>query len=248
MVYKRILKHIASIALIGLVYLVLPVQQVYAADPNVTITLSAWVVSSPSGFTLTYISDYEVQIDWIKGLGSENTMIRACIGRPPENITDGIEVYYGDGTTTNSFINMEMLSEPVYYRAWGETALGIWSPLYAEDQIEGLTMLLAILIATALTFTITSTIFKKGFLAYAGAAVWIITAISCFDRALDYWDTYYCLGFLCIGLMLADIFAPAAYRETTPDNETPEEPDMLEVMQERQRFLRERKPYTRYGR
>ena len=55
-----------------------------AANPTVTITVSKWVVGLPTGFTLTYISEYEVQIDWVKGVGAENTMIRAAIGRPPD--------------------------------------------------------------------------------------------------------------------------------------------------------------------
>jgi len=198
-----------------------------AANPVVTITVSKWVVGLPSGFTLTYISEYEVQVDWVKGLGAENTMVRAAIGRPPTDIADGMEIYYGDGTTATSWINMETLSEPVYYRAWSETALGVWSPLYAEDQIEGVSMLLWILGFLALAFLALSLIFKKGYLAFASSGVWIVAGVYCFSRALEYWDVYFSLGFLFMAFVLACAFAPLAWRETTPANERAEEPDVL---------------------
>jgi hypothetical protein len=198
-----------------------------AANPVVTITVSKWVVGLPSGFTLTYISEYEVQVDWVKGIGAENTMVRAAIGRPPTSITDGIEIYYGDGTTATSWINMETLSEPVYYRAWSETALGVWSPLYAEDQIEGVSMLLWILIFLALAFLALSIWKKKGYLAFAASGVWIVAGVYCFSRALENWDVYFSLGFLFMAFVLVCAFAPLAWRETTPANERAEEPDAL---------------------
>jgi len=215
------------IILLALVVWLMPIGVLADTSQEVIVTAVGWICDAPGGFTLTYISEYEVQIDWIKGLGAENTMVRAAIGRPPTDITDGIEVYYGDGTTATSWINMETLSEPVYYGAWSETALGVWSPLYAEDQIEGVSMLLWILIFLALAFLALSMIFKKGYLAFASSGVWMVAGIYCFSRALEYWDVYFSLGFLFMAFVLACAFAPLAWRETTPANERAEEPDVL---------------------
>lgn len=203
-----------------------------AANPTVTITVSVWIVGSPSGFTLTYISDYEVQIDWVKGIDAENTMIRAAIGRPPTSITDGIEIYYGDGTTAQSWINMETLGEPVYYRAWSQNADGFWSPEFVEDQIEGVSMLLAILVGAAIALLALSLIFKKGFLSFGAAGVWVVASVFCFSRALEYWDTYFSLAFLFMAFVLACAFAPLAWRETTPANERTEEDSLVSGLRE----------------
>ena len=122
---------------------------------------------------------------------------------------------------------METLSEPVYYRAWSENAEGFWSPMFVEDQIEGVSMLLWILIVLALGFLALSLIFKKGYLAFASAGVWIVASIYCFGRSLEYWDVYFSLAFLFMAFVLACAFAPLAWRETTPVGGTTEEPDTL---------------------
>lgn len=231
------------IILVVLALWLMPVGVLADTSQDVIVTAVGWICDSPGGFTLTYISDYEVQVDWVKGLGAENTMVRAAIGRVPTDRTDGMEIYYGDGTTASSWINMETLSDPVYYRAWSETATGVWSPLFAEDQIEGVSMLLWILIFLALGFLAMSLIFKKGYLAFASAGVWIVAGVYCFSRALEYWDVYFSLGFLFMAFVLACSFAPLAWRETTPEGEKAEDPDVAAMREEMESFNTERNQY-----
>jgi len=110
---------------------------VSADNPEVNITVSAFIVGTPGGLTLTYVSDYEVGISWTPGEGSENTMVRAAVGRVPENRTDGYLVYYGDGISTSDFSNnLEVMDAKIYYRAWSENAGGEW-------EEEGITNWLA---------------------------------------------------------------------------------------------------------
>jgi len=220
----------------------MPVLADTSAD--ITVTVSGWICEAPGGFTLTYISDYEVGISWTKGEGAVNTMVRAAIGRMPESVTDGMEIYYGEGTSTTSWVNMETLSAPVYYRAFSQNENGVWEATGASDQIEGTGMLLIALIILAMGFTITSYIFKKGVLAFAGAGAWMVTSIYCFSRSLETWDIYFSLAFLFIGLLLACAFSPLAWRETTPDNEMPEDPDARDMRKEIEAFNRERSQYS----
>jgi len=96
----------------------------------------------------------------------------------------------------------------------------------------------------SLAFTISSHIFKKGVLAFAGAGGWMIAAIQAFSMSLVAWDVYFSLAFLFIGLTIACFFSPLAWRETATDNETPEDPDIVDLRKEMATFNRERNQYS----
>ena len=158
------------IILVVLVLWLLPVGVLADSSQDVVVTAVGWICGAPGGFTITYVSDYEVQLSWVKGDGAENTMVRAAIGRVPIDRTDGMEIYYGDGTTASSWINMETLSDPVCYRAWSQNAGGIWSSLFVEDQIEGVGMITIGLIVLALGITGIA-VWRKQLLLYMVAAI-----------------------------------------------------------------------------
>jgi len=101
-----------------------------------------------------------------------------------------------------------------------------------------------VLIILALAFTISSHIFKKGYLSFAGGGVWIIASVHCFSNSLATWDTYFSLGFLFVALLFTCIFSPLAWRETTPANEMPEDSDIADLRAEMEAFHRERNQYS----
>jgi len=105
-------------------------------------------------------------------------------------------------------------------------------------------MTTTILVVLALTFTISSHIFKKGVLAFAGAGAWMIATIQAFSMSLDTWDVYFSLGFLFIGLLLACIFSPLAWRETTTHGEETEDPDVAEMQAEMAEFNKYRNQFS----
>jgi len=105
-------------------------------------------------------------------------------------------------------------------------------------------MTTAILVVLALTFTITSHIFKRGFLAFAGAGAWMIATIQAFSMSLVAWDVYFSLGFLFIGLVLVCIFSPLAWRETTIKGEPVEEPEIRDMREEMEALSRESNQYN----
>ena len=111
-------------------------------------------------------------------------------------------------------------------------------------------MLFIILVVLALSFTISSHVFKKGVLADAGTGAWMIAAIQSFILSTATWDIYFCLGFLFIALTIACSFSPLAWRETTPDNEMSEDAAEMKAEmdswdQERSQFSFLRKPSKR---
>ena len=103
--WKRInLKKLwTGVAIAGVVCFSLFTTTLVKADTSadITITASGYICGAPGGFTITYVNDYEVQLDWSVGDNAVNTMVRAAYGHFPADITDGYQVYYGNGTTTN---------------------------------------------------------------------------------------------------------------------------------------------------
>ena len=132
------LKRLWIVAVIaGIVcFLFLPVISARAdTSADVTITASGYVCGAPGGFTITYVTDYEVQLDWTVGADAVNTMVRAAYGHFPTDITDGYQVYYGNGTTCNDDATSLAAPDIVYYRAWSQNAAGLWNEVtYAEDD------------------------------------------------------------------------------------------------------------------
>lgn len=140
--------------LIGLILLLVPMGSAEASVPQVSITVSAWIVGSPSGLILTYISDFEVGIEWTKGVGANNTMVRGAVGRLPESITDGYLVYYGNGTSvSDTGVSLDETAAAVYYRAWSQNEAGGWEVIGISDSIEGVGMTLIAVIGLAVCMT-----------------------------------------------------------------------------------------------
>ena len=105
-------------------------------------------------------------------------------------------------------------------------------------------MLLISLLILSLAFTISSHIFKKGVLAFAGAGAWMIAAIQTFSMSFVIWDVYFSMGFLFIGLTITCFFSPLAWKETTTIGEKTEDPDAAEMRAEMQEFNRGRNQYS----
>jgi len=106
---------------------------------GVVITVSgniSSVLGLPSNFTVTYISDCEIQLSWVKGIGATNTMIRAQEGSSPVDRTDGRIVYYGNGTSvTDTWCTYDTVA-PVYYGAWSQ-GNGTWGGTSSSNNVIG---------------------------------------------------------------------------------------------------------------
>lgn len=150
--YRRLVLGV----LLGLLLLTLLPGTVLADDPVIEVTVSAWVVGLPSGLTITYINDYEVDIGWTKGRDAENTMIRVKSGGPPGSIDDGYLVYYGGGESfTDTNVDLATSQIP-YYGAWSQNAEGVWSPMGVTEEANFMSasFLFIGLIAIAIALTL----------------------------------------------------------------------------------------------
>lgn len=120
-----------------------PISALASTTADVTITATGIVVGSPGGFTVFYISDYEVGLLWTKPVGAVNTMVRAKYGSYPDDPphghipTDGYLVYYGGlSLASDTAVNLDETVTIIYYKAWSETASGVWSSFASSGTME----------------------------------------------------------------------------------------------------------------
>ncbi len=141
---------------------------------DVTVTATGFIVTAPGGLVLTYINPYQVQIDWTKGTGADNTMVRGAVGRLPTSRTDGYLVYYGTGITANDTgVSFEETAAPIYYRAWSQNAGGVYEETGIWSFIEGGGMTLIALILLCLALSIL-TLWKPNFIfGLISGGIWI---------------------------------------------------------------------------
>lgn len=178
-----------------------------ATTQYVQIRATGYICAAPGGFTLTYVSDYEVGISWAKGIDANNTMVRAAYGRLPESRTDGYLVYYGNGTYCNdTAINFEETASQIYYRAWSQNSAGLWEETGASDWIEGAGMKLIAFIILPLALFAMGWAFKRQFLFMAAGMAWV--AFAFYMRTLSSavgwtnFDFYMLLFWLGVALAL----------------------------------------------
>ena len=202
---------LSLLVLLLLILALFPMTVRAATTAEVTITAAGYVCDAPGGFTISYISDYEVGISWTKGADANNTMIRATVGREPTSRTDGYLVYYGQGNSTTDWSNnLDTMDAKVHYRAWSESAAGAWSSEYAEGFIEGIGMKLIAFIVLALGLMIAGFIFKKQALMMASGLAW--AGLGLYMRtqsgatAWADWDIYMLFFWLGVALALVCFF------------------------------------------
>ncbi|MBA7598129.1 hypothetical protein ES703_05139 [subsurface metagenome] len=110
------------------------------ADSTAQFTTGA-ELQAPANFTATYVSDYQIDLSWDKGIGALNTLIMANYGSYPIDRNNGYRAYYGSGMScSDTLVDLQLKEVNVYYRAWSED--GSWSNDYAETNIGGVGMTL----------------------------------------------------------------------------------------------------------
>jgi hypothetical protein len=142
---------------------------------DIVITAQGFIGEAPSGLTITYISDYELGISWIKGTNTTNTTVRAAYGRPVGDRIDGFEIYYGTGNSTIMWVPNIGTIGPIYLKAWGQRADGIWEEIgtTAEANFMSMSFLFITIIILGLTLFIVAFRWKDILLSYSAALTWM---------------------------------------------------------------------------
>lgn len=115
--------------------------------------------SAPTDFTITQAGPSSITITWTMGIGANTTIIRASADGYPMSVTDGYEVYSGNGTSvTVEGFAFDMSAW--YSRAWSHNNYG-YSTDYAEGSVGNPIGLPAIVFAVGLCGF---ALWKKGWL------------------------------------------------------------------------------------
>lgn len=182
----------------------------------VTITAQPWSSGDcPTGFTFNAVSSYEVQLSWIPGGNTTETIVRGAYARWPISPTDGFEVYTGNESSTSHWLTTDVMilsDEGIYYRAWGLVTGGNYSLCYASGSIVGgenvsvmgigLIGLLPLgLMALSMAwFKITG---KDGWPIMIGAGLaWLAMGAYGFSKTTEAWDIYQIIGAISIAMLV----------------------------------------------
>ena len=88
-------------------------------------------LSDPSDLLATPISGTEIALTWVKGGGTDNTIIQMQQNGYPANVFEGTTVYFGIESATT--VTALTPGTTYYFRAWGEGD-GSYSSGYTEDM------------------------------------------------------------------------------------------------------------------
>lgn len=157
--------------------------KVHAVNPVVHITVSAYIVAAPSGLIITYISDYEIHIEWTKGADADKTMLRGAIGRMPTSRADGYEVYYGTGEEATDWVNIGAAA-PIYYKAFSQKADGFWEPVGVSGEANFMSMsyMWIGLIILSLGLSVICLTLRRSLFGTLAAFAWLLCMIFAYQQ------------------------------------------------------------------
>lgn len=183
-----------------------------ATTQDVTITATGIICGTPSGLTLTYVNDNQVDIDWVVGVGSDSTLIRAAYGHYPTSTTDGYLVYQGAGNHAHDTgVSLADEVQGIYYRAWAGKG-GVWTLNYASnwfgDNVMLIGNMLFLLGFLILPIGLTVLAFKSkiAWIMFPVAVLWLVLALRCNDLTTAEYDTYYIIRMMAVMMAIASMF------------------------------------------
>jgi hypothetical protein len=169
---------------------------VVLADTTAVVTVYNTPPNSSQGitsFTVAYINDNQMDLNWTVDTTVQNVMVRAKYGSYPNNIpdentqpTDGRLVYYGinlsavDTVVDMNFNNTADISDTsdtpftVYYTAWAQRFDGTWYIKMNSSSKESREVVLIGMIALGAIGSIFAIYKRQLLFAVGAAAVWFL--------------------------------------------------------------------------
>ena len=171
--------------LVTIVVSMVPVTVLAATTAVVTVTNTPYFSQGISSFTITYVSDTEMDLNWTVDDTAANVMIRAKYGSYPTDIPNentapsgGYLVYYGtDLSVADTSMNFNENAGSIYYKAWAQKADGTWYVTTSTGSKESRVVLFIGMIFLVFGLTIASFTLKgiiAPILRLASAILWII--------------------------------------------------------------------------
>ena len=210
--------------LVTIVVSMVPVTVLAATTAVVTVTNTPYFSQGISSFTITYVSDTEMDLNWTVDDTAANVMIRAKYGSYPTDIpnentapSDGYLVYYGTNlSAVDTSMDFNENAGSLYYKAWAQKADGTWYVTTSKSSKESREVLFLTFVVIALGLTIAAFIAKtsaSGMLRIASVIAWIIMIPLSFAQSWPTSNTYLpvAVAFFCAAMMLIMVVATVTY-------------------------------------
>ena len=190
-----------------------------------------------TSFTVTYVSDTEMDLNWTVGAGVENVMVRAKYGTPPTNPpdintapSDGYLVYYGsDLSAVDTSMDMNQNAGTLNYTAWAQKLDGTWNLVPKTNSQESREVVLIALLGLSGGLSFFAIKGKNILLAVLASISWLIvfaynqsTPIAGFIKGSS-GDTF--VEVLLIGLMITIPLCAWSFRKNEKVKEERENVD-----------------------
>ena len=224
------------------------------AGNTVTVNDQPYFSAGITSFTVTYVSDTEMDLAWTVDATVANVMVRAKYGQYPANIpnpntqpSDGYLVYYGSGlSAVDTSMDMNQNAGTLYYEAWAQKGDGSWYLIPSQGSEESREMIGLLLGFLAVSLLIAGLVLKKSWVMWFSIPFWVILSI--------YMAYYQSMGFpasaqhafLFIGLGATVAIGFGAIRmQAKPANEHHDDDNLDDDDASTKIYKAERKKYRR---
>ena len=154
---------------------------VLAGNTATMVNAPAYSVGITS-FTVTYVSDTEMDLNWTYDATVANVMVRAKYGQypanPPNSATapsDGYLVYNGSGlSAVDTSMDMNQNAGTLYYSIWGQKGDGSWYLIPSQSSKESKEVILIALLGLAIGLSYFAIKGKNILLAVLASASYLI--------------------------------------------------------------------------
>jgi len=156
---------------------------------NITLFATPLWSAGIASFTVTYVNETALSLNWTYGSNVTGVMIRAKYGVYPADIatesetpSDGYLVYTGTGTSINdTSMDFDTNPGPIYYRAWAYRADGSWviTPSQGSEESAIMTLLAFFLLPGIVSFLCMRSSYP--ILKFCAGVAWWVAAF--------YWNT-----------------------------------------------------------
>lgn len=193
--------------------LCLSVLPVSANTQVVTVYATPLISSGIIGFTITYVSDTRLDLNWGFSGNATGIMIRAKYGQYPTDIpnelttpTDGYLVYSGNGTSiSDTSMDFNQNLGILYYAAWAQKADGTWFTSPSKGWKESREMLLIAFIFLSLALMAIAYWVKRPAIGVAAGVSWLLLGLYNLSVSVTTWDIYYDLFVMGIAMFIASL-------------------------------------------
>jgi len=248
----KIFKFLLVIAAVIMVVMLMPVA-VLAGNTATMVNAPAYSVGITS-FTVTYVSDTEVDLNWTYDAIVSNVMVRAKWGsypaNPPNSATapsDGYLVYYGSGlSAVDTSMNFNNNPDTLYYSIWGQKGDGSWYLIPSQGSEESREMIGLLLGFLAVSLLIAGLVLKKSWVMWFSIPFWVILSIyMAYYQSMGF-PTSAQHAFLFIGLGATVAIGFGAIRmQAKPANEHHDDDNLDDDDASTKIYKAERKKYRR---